>query len=627
MSNILSTLHRDPHARPRPSGLRPSLDVLEERSLPAVRSVVPLDVPADNTMTFHTVHTALQAAGLASGDVVQIEAGSSPGNLFNSSIPSKTNLTIQGNPSVPLVELPHIEFGNAITISPARAGFTFQHIPVQQDNNALTFQADGTLRDVYMASSVSGVAIHFNGTIAATVVNSHFTAFQGGTTTQPLLQVTTAPGAHNLIQGNLLENQGSNTLVPLLAYFGANTITDRVEQNTLLGNANLIDVNVGVDGLIIQDNDLSTSGASFGVNVAAGVQNLTVRRNLIDIPNSSTFAAGIAVDAGAAGNTTSVNIFNNRITTNATGRGIEINGTTGALTATVEGNELFNNQIGVHINFPGAGIDLGGGAASKGGNNFRGFTAPATTTAGAIVVAATTNAASSAGFNLFSVADPETVVFDDNDNNTLGDVIATNNLTGNAAYVQALFQQFLRRTGDLNDPNDAGKWVAQLNKKVARHAVVRGISHLPEALGLVVDDLYRSLLHEPPSTTQRAALVAQMAHGVTTTTLAQKLFASPEYLNQFVSPAAYIQSVYLKLLGRLATDVELNSQLKKSRTVIARKVLSSAEYRDLKIRDLIGTVLHRVAGDTEVAKLVKNGQSLDAIRAKLTESPEFFDLG
>jgi hypothetical protein len=251
----------------------------------------------------------------------------------------------------------------------------------------------------------------------------------------------------------------------------------------------------------------------------------------------------------------------------------------------------------------------------------------ATPSAGAIIVNAVAASAIDARLNLFGVVDPETVIFDGNDNNTHGDIVAANKLTGNAAYVQALFQQFLRRTGDLNDPNDAGKWVAQLNKKVSRHAVVQGISHLPEALGLVVDDLYRSLLHESPTPAQRTALIQQMADGVTSTTLARQLFASPEYSNQFVSPEAYVQSVYLKLLGRLPTDDELNSQLKKSRTAIAQKILGSKEYRDLKIRELIGTVLHRVAVDAEVTKLVKLDQSLDAIRGKLAESSEFFDFG
>ncbi|HEX3147304.1 MAG TPA: DUF4214 domain-containing protein [Gemmataceae bacterium] len=595
---------------------------MEERSLPAVRSVIPLDSPADNTSTFHTLYDALQSSGLAAGDIVQIEAGSSPGMLFNSWIPNKSNLTIQGNPSVPLTELPSIGFANAITITSAQAGFTFQHIGLRLQDNTLTFQGDGTLRDVYAESRVVGVPIQLDGTIAANIINSHIAAFSGGTIVQPLIQVNTAPGAHNLIQGNLFDNLDSNSQTPLIAYSGANSISDVIEQNTLLCNSGPILVNTGVDGLTIQDNDITGGGFNTGVNVAAGAKNVAIRRNSIE-----NFTTGITVDAGTSGTTTSVTIANNRITAGAAGEGIAFNGTTGALAATVEGNELFNNQVGVLINFPGSGIDLGGGAASKGGNNFRGFMTTATPSAGAIIVNAVAASAIDARLNLFGVVDPETVIFDGNDNNTHGDIVAANKLTGNAAYVQALFQQFLRRTGDLNDPNDAGKWVAQLNKKVSRHAVVQGISHLPEALGLVVDDLYRSLLHESPTPAQRTALIQQMADGVTSTTLARQLFASPEYSNQFVSPEAYVQSVYLKLLGRLPTDDELNSQLKKSRTAIAQKILGSKEYRDLKIRELIGTVLHRVAVDAEVTKLVKLDQSLDAIRGKLAESSEFFDFG
>src|SRR5262249_26839082 len=109
-------------------------------------------------------------------------------------------------------------------------------------------------------------------------------------------------------------------------------------------------------------------------------------------------------------------------------------------------------------------VDLGGGTQhSLGGNDFRGFTAPASSTSGAIVsdVGASDGDMVAQG-NLFRV-DPRTVVFDGANQAGLNHVDVSGNLTGNAAFVQSLYVQFLRRAGDLNNPQDAGLWVNLLN--------------------------------------------------------------------------------------------------------------------------------------------------------------------
>src|SRR5262249_60194936 len=95
-----------------------------------------------------------------------------------------------------------------------------------------------------------------------------------------------------------------------------------------------------------------------------------------------------------------------------------------------------------------------------GGNTFRGFNSglPAI-----VISAASFTGPVSAQKNLFSVADPETVIFDQNDDASKANVVATNSLAGNAAYVQALYLELLHRAGDTNNANDAGMWVTQLN--------------------------------------------------------------------------------------------------------------------------------------------------------------------
>src|SRR5262245_40112700 len=73
---------------------------LVARDLPATtRLVVPIEVPVNNTTTFHTAALALKTAGLAAGDTIQLEPGSEPGFLLDADFPNLSNITIQGNPS------------------------------------------------------------------------------------------------------------------------------------------------------------------------------------------------------------------------------------------------------------------------------------------------------------------------------------------------------------------------------------------------------------------------------------------------------------------------------------------------------------------------------------------------
>src|SRR5581483_6578183 len=121
-----------------------------------------------------------------------------------------------------------------------------------------------------------------------------------------------------------------------------------------------------------------------------------------------------------------------------------------------EGNLFTADAVGVEIVTltPAdqvGGIDLGGGSqGSRGGNDFRSFTAPATGTAAAIVLDTVAPLAPaqtvSAKANLFAVANPQTVV--SVSSSSVGTSVDTSgNLTGNAAFVQTLYEQFLHRVG------------------------------------------------------------------------------------------------------------------------------------------------------------------------------------
>src|SRR5438105_8887201 len=66
-------------------------------------------------------------------------------------------------------------------------------------------------------------------------------------------------------------------------------------------------------------------------------------------------------------------------------------------------------------------------------------------------------------------------------------VNSSNNLTGNAAFVAVLYNDFLKRPGNTTNAADAGAWVNFLNSGNSQQVVANGISRSPEALGILFD--------------------------------------------------------------------------------------------------------------------------------------------
>src|SRR5207248_1587731 len=135
----------------------------------------------------------------------------------------------------------------------------------------------------------------------------------------------------------------------------------------------------------------------------------------------------------------------------------------------------------------------------------------------------------SAQMNLFAAANPETVIFDQGDDGTKANVIATGNLTGNQAFVQALFLEFLHRAGDLANPNDAGAWVTMLNNGATPAFVAQSIGRSSEALGFVVDGLYRQFLNRNSDAGGRASFVSMLQNGGSLENAITMFVVSAEY--------------------------------------------------------------------------------------------------
>ena len=223
----------------------------------------------------------------------------------------------------------------------------------------------------------------------------------------------------------------------------------------------------------------------------------------------------------------------------------------------------------------------------------------------------------------------------------------SNPLTGNAAFVQTLYFDFLKRLGDLSKASDAGGWVNALNAgALTPEQVVVGIARSPEALGVLVDGLYLKILRRTSDASGRAAFVSFLQHGGSVEQAIIAMVASPEYSNSTPSDAGFIQSLYSKLLGRVASPSELAGWLgalpSLGRAGVANMFVHSAEFRADVVQELYGftyapaqsvvslfaDLLHRTSGPTaaEINGWVNSGLDIYSIEIAIAGASEFVAL-
>jgi hypothetical protein len=637
-----------PPAPPRPpAGNRLRVEALEDRLTPNNRFVVPLPVQADNVTTFHSLGAALSTAGLAPGNVVQVEPFSTPGAISNAAIDAINagNVTVRGAAEFSPSELPVIHTADAISVDPQEVGLTFQNVNLQLDH-ALTFNTNAAIRGSYVAISPAG--IEFVGTTAA-VLQSNTLVNTGPSGVAAVIGFSPVTGSSNLIDGNTILN---STLSYSLFTGGVNgAISDVVSNNTFVGSdaqetssTQLLRVSE-VNGLTIRKNAFRDATAEYGAVYLDGADNVQVLDNVFDMTYDATPGEAALTIASSTGNGASATVRGNTFSTGANGRAVDLNLSTAAFPMSVkfEANNFLATPLGVRITAGAtavlSGIDLGGGPlGSLGANNFRAFRTAASTTVGAIVVDAGANNIGgqtvNAQGNLFAVADPETVVRDAGDDGTEANVATTNSLTGNAAFVQSLYTRFLHRAGDVLNPNGAGQWVTALNGGMTQAAVANAIVRSPEALGYVVDDLYRTILGRDADPAGRSHHVNLMANGWTVETVQIGLLGGAEYRTRFPGDAAFVASLYESVLrrspqGGVAAWVDLLPSL--TRSGVAAGFVLSTEYRTTQVTNLFYDLLKRTpaAAPTpqQVAAWVNTGLDLLSLRVAFAGSAEFFVIG
>jgi hypothetical protein len=645
-------------ATARPS-VRLHVEALEERTMLNNRSVVPVGVPVDNTTNFASLQSALATAGLNAGDVIQIEPNSAPGNVTATG-PAVANLTIQGDPASPVAAIPQFTFSNTFTVAAGQSGFVLKNVNVglvagANSSGSLALNASATIT-ASMVVDVSAANVFPLILAGASDVLTNCTLVNNATVGNGLVEIATpAGGSSNLISDNTFVAAATANI--LVAYAGGSsaTVTDTVVSNNFVADAgitvgSLLAVQESIAGLTIQNNTFSGPAGTGIFQSSSTPTNLKILGNTLNLQPPT---AGIELMGGAAGTTVSGVIADNVITTAGAGTGLYIRAGTAATAAVnlkIEANDFHDNQFGVFIvggSGPIAGVDLGGGnQGSPGDNNFRGFIASGSPTAGAIFLSAVTMSEGTiaAEHNLFAAGvTPANVVWDPNSNLDLA-----NPLSATAAFVAALYNDFLQRPGDTTSALDAGYWVNRLSAgTLTPTAVVNAITQSSEALGVIVNQLYQKILGRTADAAGLANFVSMLQHGATVEQVVTDLVTSQEYANLSGFNSGYVQSLYVKLLGRIGSNAEVASWAAlvptQGRAAVASAILASAEFRGDVIEQLYGTplapavsvpstlmpMLHRLAAPSpaEVAGWVNSGLNALTLVADFAQAGEFFSNG
>jgi hypothetical protein len=229
---------------------RPWLVALEERTLLNNRFVVPA-VEADNVTRFTTLSAALTTPGLASGNIIQIEPGSSFGDVSaTTGLPACfSSLTIQGDPAVPRSDSPGFTISGAFDLTASQSNFTLSKVNFTLTGSGeLTFPANASI----LNSSITDDSSRANGitlsgsqnVIAASTLTANNSCLVNVVPLQP------PAGATDSITGNTFEvisgvGQGGG-LVSFQLTESSVAVTDQVSNNNFLdaGGPRLVGVHV-----------------------------------------------------------------------------------------------------------------------------------------------------------------------------------------------------------------------------------------------------------------------------------------------------------------------------------------------------------------------------------------------
>jgi hypothetical protein len=646
------------------------VELLEARRLLATLTVVPHGFPTDG-LHFRSLDAAVAAA--ATNDTIQVEPGADLPSFDSTTLAADANagdtqLTTDGYIAPgQIVDFGSVAPGELIDAAAPAAGFKFVltlHSPLPAAHPAgttvdttltvgigrqLTIVGDANAAPAQvpkldvLASGVSLVNLKSNG------VSVDADAAQVASCTLGFLTETSS---QNLFAGNTLGG------LALRGPVGSSGDHDQVLNNTINGNVLIL----GETGALLKGNtirvqqiDNFSDAIQVGMsdNITISNNNITFSATQVSLPN-----CGMAVQVKDGGVPLHLLLLNNNISTEGNGIGIfTLTAGGNMLFVKIEGNDLRANRVGVFVMGMGSSnanalgiVDVGGGVyTSLGGNNFRGFTnSLSDLNAGRFAIYlsnAGTNAGSvAANLNLWSVSDPNTVVKDADSNPTTGGppdgdgaiALGINQIDADHQYVQALYHDFLGRTGN---PTELDAWVSLL-ASLGRQGVANDIVRSTESLTAFVDSLYLKFLNRTADPAGEANAVGFLQHGGTEEQLMAALLNAPEYYNHAsaigssnVPDANWLAALYQQLLGRPGSATEISGWLSalpgSGRAGVARAFLTSAEYRTDQVLLDYTSLLHNASPPpaSDLNAFVNSGADLLSIEVVFASSPGFYSNG
>jgi hypothetical protein len=196
------------------------------------------------------------------------------------------------------------------------------------------------------------------------------------------------------------------------------------------------------------------------------------------------------------------------------------------------------------------------------------------------------------------------------------------------SFVTGLYHDLLNRP-----PETAGLnfWVAKITGGESNHDVAQEIWQSAEHRGIEVDNFYLGLLHRPAEPAGRAFWTNQLLNGkVNEQRLEFDFVTSGEYLSTHSTAAAYVEGLYVDLLGRApsfseeaAWIVQLNSF---GAGVVANAIGGSAEANVLVVTNDYLTYLGRTPDKAGLAYWVNQllaGKGTESVAENILGSAEY----
>jgi hypothetical protein len=524
--------------------------------------------------------------------------------------------------------VPFAHSGDVITIEP---GASPDASVVTITHDGVTIQGDPNVPASILPSYQLNVPANF-----AHLVNLNLTSVTLGTPS------ISSPNFGNFIGKSLINNLTENGFN---SAFSQNTITglahfihadrDQIVNNVFATNGTLsLLLEFCLQGTLVSQNTFF--GHSTGFSGAIQVQNsgtdqavlggpVIISNNTIAL--SGMHAIGITVLASGIDSPFSdVNILNNTISTNITGTGLVLYTDSGGLRALVQGNDLWNNLVGVSITGDSAGnpgdIDMGGGnLGSLGGNDFRAWNSTTDpSTYPAIDLFRTQAKTIMATTNMFdaNVIPSQVCRLNGNPINLGGP------LSDKGSFVQSLYNKVLGRTGTRAEID---AWVNVLAAQ-SQAAVANGILRSAESLGRIVDSLYLRFLGRRSDSAGRAAWVHSLQNGATLESIETAFLTSPEYLGHINTD--FVQSLYINVLGRTGGANELAFWNNNIQTLglsgIATGFVGSQEYRTDSINADFQTFLHRPVFPSEISTFAALHTDLLGLEVAILGTPAYLSV-